>query len=395
MVIKSKDIKTSDLRGFKYFKNVSKLLETLHKAGCQRDRAGNRILHMDQYISLLLLCMFSPVCTSLRAMQQASKLKKVQSKLRVPRAALGSLSEAARVFDSELLIGILGDLVKELEPIPHSAKLDELKAVLTIVDGTLFRALPKTVEALWYDENNKAFKAHIHYEVLKAVPVSAKITNGNVDERRILAENLQAGRLYVLDRGFCNYRLLQQIVNTASSFVCRIKDDAHIEIESSNDLSADDIAAGIIDDWTVKLGRGDNSKIFKQPVRIIKLKCIEQTKWDIDKRNKRRTDQTMLIATDRTDLSADTIALIYKHRWQVEIFFRFFKHVLGCRHLLSHCGNGVELQVYVGIIACLLIALYTGRKPTKRTYEMFCWYLSGWADEEELLEHIESLKNQD
>jgi hypothetical protein len=114
MVTKSKDIKTSDLKGFKYFKNISKLLNTLHKAGCARDRAGNRILHMDQYISLLLLCMFSPVCTSLRAMQQASKLKKVQSKLRVPRAALGSLSEAARVFDSELLIGIIGELVNQL-----------------------------------------------------------------------------------------------------------------------------------------------------------------------------------------------------------------------------------------------------------------------------------------
>ena len=395
MITKSNEIKTSDLQGFKYFKNISKLLQTLHKAGCEHDRQGNRILHMDQYLSLLLLCMFSPVCTSLRAMQQASKLKKVQSKLSVPRAALGSLSEAARVFESELLIGIIGDLVKELEPIPHSAKLDELKAVLTIVDGTLFKALPKTVEALWYNQDNKAFKAHIHYEVLKGVPVSAKVTDGNVDERHILAENLQAGRLYVLDRGFCNYKLLQQIVDTASSFICRIKDDAHIEIESSNDLSADDIAAGIISDWIVKLGRGVNRKIFKQPVRIIKLRCIEQTKWSIDKRNKRRTDETMLIATNRTDLTADTIALVYKYRWQVEIFFRFFKHILGCRHLLSHCDNGVELQVYVGIIACLLIALYTGRKPNKRTYEMFCWYLSGWADEQELIEHIESLKNQD
>jgi hypothetical protein len=395
MVTKSKDIRTSDLKGFKYFKNISKLLQTLHKAGCERDRAGNRILHMDQYICLLLLCMFSPVCTSLRAMQQASKLKKVQSKLRLPRAALGSLSEASRVFDSELLIGIIGDLVKELEPIPHCAKLDELKAVLTVVDGTLFKALPKTVEALWYNENNRAFKAHIHYEVLKGVPVSAKITNGNIDERRILSENLESGRLYVLDRGFCDYRLLQQIIDINSSFICRIKNDAHIEIQASNNLSDDDIASGITDDWIVKLGRGDNSKIFKDPVRIIKLKTVERTRWDIDKRNKRRTDETMLIATNRTDLSADTIALIYQHRWQVETFFRFFKHILGCRHLLSYCDNGVQLQVYVGIIACLLIALYTGRKPTKRTYEMFCWYLSGWADEQELLEHIEHLKNQD
>jgi len=77
--------------------------------------------------------------------------------------------------------------------------------------------------------------------------------------------------------------------------------------------------------------------------------------------------------------------------WKIEIFFRFFKHVLGCRHLLSHSKNGIELQTYAAIIACLLIALWTGQKPTLRTYRMLCWHLSGWADEGELLAHIEEL----
>jgi hypothetical protein len=333
MVTKSKEIKTSGLQGFKYFKNISKLLQTLHKAGCQRDKAGNRILHMDQYMSLLLLCMFSPVCTSLRAMQQASKLKKVQSKLKIPRAALGSLSEAARVFDSELLIGIIGDLVKELEPIPHSAKLDELKAILTIVDGTLFKALPKTVEALWYNEDNKAFKAHIRYEVLKAVPLSVTVTNGNVNEKQVLEQNLDANRLYVLDRGFAKYALFQQILDAKSSFVCRIQDNSHIETHKTNQLSSNDLQAGIIGDRIVKLGCFDKGKPLKQDIRVIKLKCNEATAWQA--RNKPH-QKTMLIATNRTDLSAEVIALIYKYRWQVEIFFRFFKHTLDCRHLLSY-----------------------------------------------------------
>ena len=111
-------------------------------------------------------------------------------------------------------------------------------------------------------------------------------------------------------------------------------------------------------------------------------------------RRGRKPPDTMLVCTDRLDLPADVIALIYKYRWQIEIFFRFFKHVLGCRHLLSYCDNGIELQIYAAIIACLLIALYTGRKPTLRTYEMFCWYLTGWADEDELMAHIEKLKKQ-
>ena len=93
-------IKEKELQGFKYFKAISKMLESIHDAGCQRDRAGNRILHMDQYMSLLLLYMFNPICTSLRSLQQASELKKVQRILGVPRASLGSLSEASTVFDS-------------------------------------------------------------------------------------------------------------------------------------------------------------------------------------------------------------------------------------------------------------------------------------------------------
>ena len=153
---KQQKIKQSDLQGFKYFKKLSQMLEPLHNAGCQRDHAGNRILHMDQYMTLLLLCMFSPISKSLRSMQQASELKKVQKKLGVPRSSLGSLSEAARVFDSDLLIEIIGKLACDIKPIPHSAKLDDIKAILTIVDGTLLKALPKTVEALWGDRDRKS-----------------------------------------------------------------------------------------------------------------------------------------------------------------------------------------------------------------------------------------------
>jgi hypothetical protein len=98
MRAKREKIKESQLVGFNYFKAIGGLLESLHEAGCQRDRAGNRQLHMDQYMSLLLLYMFNPICTSLRAVQQASELQKVQRLLGCPRASLGSLSESARVF---------------------------------------------------------------------------------------------------------------------------------------------------------------------------------------------------------------------------------------------------------------------------------------------------------
>lgn len=85
---------------------------------------------------------------------------------------------------------------------------------------------------------------------------------------------------------------------------------------------------------------------------------------------------------------------MYRYRWTIEIFFRFFKHMLGCRHLLSRSQNGIEIQTYCAIIASMLISLWTGRKPTLRTYEMICWYFNGMCDEEELLLHISRLQKQ-
>jgi hypothetical protein len=393
---KKQEIAESELQGFKYFKKLSQLLERLHTAGCQRDYAGNRLLHMDQYMMLLLLCMFSPVSKSLRSLQQASQLQKVQKKLGVPRSSLGSLSEAARVFDSNLLTEIIGELACEVKPVPHSPMLDDVKAILTIVDGTLLKALPRTVEALLGDRNANAFKAHVHYDLLKSVPVKYELTDGKASEKAVFVENLEAGRLYVLDRGYAKYELLQQIMDAGSHFVCRIYDTASFRVVHERQLTADDMQAGVLRDMEVLLGSQPREESLRQPVRVLQLKVAEQTQYSAIKikYEGKKTPDTMLVVTDRTDLSADCIALIYKCRWQIEIFFRFFKHVLGCRHLLSYCENGIKLEIYAAIIACLIIALYTGRKPTLRTYEMFCWYLNGWADETEMAAHIDSLQKQ-
>jgi hypothetical protein len=94
-----RQIREADLGGFRYFKILNPILERLHQDATARDRAGNRQLHFDHYTALLLLYFFNPIVTSLRGIQQASMLDKVQKLLGVARTSLGSLSEAARVFD--------------------------------------------------------------------------------------------------------------------------------------------------------------------------------------------------------------------------------------------------------------------------------------------------------
>lgn len=388
-------IREHELQGFKYFKPISGLLENLHDAGCQRDKAGNRILHMDQYMSLLLLYMFNPICTSLRAIQQASELRKVQRKLGCARASLGSLSESAAVFDSSLMQEVVRDLASQLQPIAANDKLSDISAILTAVDGTLLNALPKMTWALWKKEH-MAVKAHTQFDIQKHVPVKMTVTDANTDEKQVLSDNLESGRIYVKDRGYASLSLFQQILDANSSFVCRIKDNSVYECIEEFELTDDAVAAGIIFDKKVRLGCNDKTKKqLSVPVRLIAIKCTPHKKRYKISRGGPEQGETLLIATDIFTLDADVIALIFKHRWAVEIFFRFFKHVLGCRHLLSYDQNGIELQTYAAIIACMLISLWTGRKPTLRTYEMLCYYFTGLADEEELLAHIARLQKQD
>jgi hypothetical protein len=390
------EIREEQLQGFKHFKLLTPILQRLHEDGCQSDRAGNRILHYDQYAALILLYFFNPIVTSLRGIQQTSALAKVQRLLGCSRAALGSLSEAARVFDADLLVGIIGELVQKLSPLRQDTTFDEIKGILTLVDGSLLPALPKLVDAMWRDDKHRAFKLHTHFELLKGVPVRMDLTAANTSERQVLKECLQPDRVYVMDRGYVEFALFQQILTAGSSFVCRMPDSTVFEVLEERELSSAALAAGLVRDAQVRFtGKPATDLELSRAFRIVQVECRPHRKISGHTgRGGPEQGDTLLIASDILDAPPDVVALIYRHRWAIETFFRFFKHVLGCRHLLSHCTNGIEIQTYLGLIACLLIALWTGRKPSLRTYEMICFYFTGLASEEELLRHIEKLQAQ-
>lgn len=88
----------------------------------------------------------------------------------------------------------------------------------------------------------------------------------------------------------------------------------------------------------------------------------------------------------RDDLDADLVSLIYRHRWQIELFFKWIKCILGCRHWLAESPAGLTIQIYSALIASVLLVLWTGRKPTKRQWEALQLFWMGWASLEELTE---------
>lgn len=398
-------LKDSDITGLKYFDKLAPLLERLHDDACERDKAGNRVLHFDQYCLLLLLYLFNPVVTSLRGIQQASELNKVQKKLGCARASLGSLSEAGRVFDAERLKAIIAELGAELQPLGRDPRLKDIAKTLTLVDGTLLAALPSIMEASWRKQNDGSglvkWRLHTHFEVDRYVPVRIDVTpdgGGEHDERAVLGRTIESDRLYVIDRGYAKFALFNEIVKAQSSYVCRLRDNSAYEVVEERELSDADRAAGILSDQIVLIGQ--SGKANARPdhkIRLVCVKCSPHTSRGKYKGSSTGpgSDGVLRVATNLLDPPAEIIGLLYSQRWIIEIFFRFFKHLLGCRHLLSHNRNGIEIQTYCAIIACMLISLWTGRQPTKRTYEMVCFYFCGLASEDELLAHLKKLKQQD
>lgn len=386
------------------FDVLAPLLERLHDVGCERDKAGNRTLHFDQYCMLVLLSFFNPTVRSLRAIQQASELANVQKRLGCPRSSLGSLSEATQVFDPELLTNVIEELGGQLRPLARDPRLKDVPHVLTLVDGTLLAALPRMAEASLLKEQTGSglvkWRLHTQFEIDRHVPTRMDLTDGSgrgqSDERDVLQKHLQSDRCYVMDRGYAKFELFNAIRAAGSSYVCRIRDNSHLETIACRLRTEEDRAAGVISDEIVRLGHPTSGSTARMdhPVRVIFIPMKPHPKRGKTGGGQagHPSDGMLRIVTDMMDVPAWIVALIYRYRWTIEIFFRFFKHILGCRHLLSHDEAGIQIQTYCAIIACLLIQLWTGRKPTRRTYEMICHYLSGWASEEELFAHLAKLK---
>lgn len=401
------EVREQDLTGLKYFDRLAPLLQRLHEVGCERDKAGNRRLHFDQLCLLVLLFLFNPIISSLRALQQASTLAKVQRLLGCDRAALGSLSEASHVFDPALLKEIIAELAPELQPLAQDRRLQshELWHTLLLVDGTLLAALPKMAEAsLLKSQTGKGqikWRLHTHFAVEKYVPERIDVTRdggGENDERAVLERTLEADRTYVIDRGYAKFRLFNAIVAKGSSYVGRLRDNSRYEVVEEKPLTDADRAARVLSDQIVTIGQ--SGKAENRPDHKVRLVIVQIPPHQ--SKGKYRggstgvdSDGSLRLATNLVDVPAEIIALLYHYRWTIEIFFRFFKQILGCRHLLSHDPRGIEIQTYCAIIACLLLSLWTGRKPTRRTHEMISYYLMGWATVEEVAAHLAQLKQQD
>jgi hypothetical protein len=274
---------------------------------------------------------------------------------------------------------------------------------LVAADGTWLQALPRILWALCRGAHQNAVKLHFQFDISRGVPRAVELTEGHGSEIEVLAARLHPDCLYVLDRGYRDYAFFQQIIDAQSSFVARIANNAAYEMVAERPISDEARKAGVELDRVVWLGYEKGRDKLRQPLRLVKIHIknmpphnLKPRVKPVDSKSKQyrecQKEYDIWLVTDRLDLPAESIAQLYRYRWQIEIFFRWFKCILGCKHLLAQSEHGLRIELYAALLASLLIVLWTGRKPTKRTLEMLQFHFQGWASAAAVDAHIAGLK---
>jgi hypothetical protein len=404
----SSDLTLDKIRGFKQLRRVAGLLSSLHESGCGRDKAGNRDLHFDDYVLLVLLYLFNPLIDSMRTLQKVADLPEARQRLGVKRFSLGSFSESCRVFEPAMLQGVVDQLAKDLRPVGRPELLRDLPGTITLVDATVMQTLCTVAEAMFLPlgdgRHSHAWRLHLGLDVDHHVPSQWEVTDprntGKSDEKNALRRRLAAAHTYVIDRWYAQFVLWNDIRKAGSSYVCRVRDNSAYEVLEDRPLSQAARDAGVISDQVVQMGLGKKpGERPDHPTRLVCVRCTPHQKRTKavrhggSGRTGPSTDGVLRIATDLLDVPAEVIAFLYQYRWTIEVFFRFFKQVLGCRHLLSTKEQGIQIQVYAAVICCLLLNQLTGKKPTKWMVTLMALYLQGLATDADVLAELNRKDN--
>ena len=391
------------IQGLKYFKRLMPLLYGLEEVGCERDKAGNRRLTMSDYCAAVLLYLWNPSLNSIRMLQEAMGLAHVAKALNVRRFSLGSFSESSAVFDPSHLKKIIDELAGELVPLGKDPRLSELKHALTLVDSTVLEGLCRLANAACEKTRYRTaadghplhgWRLHTQLDLQTFCPRHIQRTGarnaGEDREPKVLLRNLESDRCYVGDGGYAARYLLEGIAAKGSSYVVRTREDSVFEVREERLLSRQALDAGVVRDAVVRLGQPDDPATaeMNHAVRVVVVQVQPHPRRCRTSPTGMRHSDVLMLVTNLLDLPAELIALIYQYRYSVELFFRFLKHLLGMRHLLSQRPQGVDIQVHCAVIACLLINLQTGKKPGKLMASMIGWYLLGIASEQEVIDFL-------
>ena len=209
---------------------------------------------------------------------------------------------------------------------------------ITIIDGSL---IDSVLSMYWADYRNGAKKAKVHigFDLNHGIPKKIFLTDGKGDERPFVSQILAPGETGVMDRYYQRHKSFDEWQTEGKHFICRIK-----ESTTKTEIRKNDVQPGGI--------------VFYDAVVLLGTQYVNRTEKEVRLVGYRVANVDYWIATDRHDLSAEQIAFAYKLRWNIEIFFGWWKRHLKVYHLISRSKYGLMVQMLAGLITYILLAIY-------------------------------------
>ncbi len=321
------------------FKKLWKPLQKILRYLSPLESRGNRPLQMDFEHQLKILVFFHlEEHTSARHLLQVLKEDDFARDFIAPPEGIekSSFSEANNTRGLEQFLYVFQQLCHQAnESLPKEySELGELVSI----DGSLIDAV---LSMYWadYRKGSKKAKVHLGFDINRSIPRKIFLTDGKGDERPFVSRILEPGQTGIMDRGYQYHKNFDQWQRQGKHFVCRIKANTNRVCIQKNELMPESI---VFYDAIVLLGTSGVNQTEKE-VRLVGYRADGKNYW---------------VATDRYDLTAEQIALIYKLRWDIEKFFAWWKRHLRVYHLIAGSEHGLMVQILAGLITYLLLAIY-------------------------------------
>jgi len=321
------------------FYELTNPLQEIHTAIPPLVARGNRPLQMtfeDQLNALIYFHLEEH--TSARHLIQTLEDEEFARNVITPSEGIkkSSFSEALNTRGLEQLIDVFQALNVKAKGILPS-EYDDL-GDLVAIDGSLIDAV---LSMYWadYRVGSKKAKAHVGFDLNHAIPSRMFLTDGKGDERPFVSKILSPGQTGVMDRYYQRHKNFDLWQTEGKHFVCRIKASTKKTVINAIEVNPQSF---IFYDAIVLLGTPRVNQTEKT-VRLIGYRVDSTNYW---------------VATDRFDLSSEQIAMIYKLRWDIEIFFGWWKRHLKVYHLIARSPYGLMVQMLAGLITYILLAIY-------------------------------------
>jgi transposase len=348
----------------------------------EQEPHDNRRLFLDDVFVASLLAFFNPTLRTLRTIEDFSQTRQAQKHLSIPKLCKSTFSDFNKLAQPERLQPILDHLRREiLKPGPARPRLAgpllDLHRKILAVDGTFLKAASTVAWAIRRRGAKTGARLDFHLDVETWLPELIVIPEHGEGEATTARDTITAGAIHIYDRGLFSFELIEAHAPQAADFVMRVREPGDrvpklIEIEA-RPLTEADREAGILSDRLVRLAGSQHAQAPTTVLREVVIIPADRSRGPVH------------LLTTLLDVDAWIIALLYRNRWQVELFFRWIKSYARFDHLISHTREGVLLNFYVAVIGVTLMYLQTGYRPSKYLFSLMGMVANGSASLEEIM----------